>query len=243
MKKLVTSIVVGSLLFGGVAYANEGYEVVSADTEIHETVESTEEAEVVLTEELDEEAVLEDEDVLTEELDQEVVLEDDIAKILEEIEDALENSTGETKEKLIEDLNKLIEDLNKNLEEIDENLDEEKESDDIIVIDSQDKEKSSRRGENLLRLLEREDLPATAKAGITKALANQERAKAKKLEESVQVSEQSVDVVEEQDEIIVLDDQDQDEAETENTSKQEKRNRKGKQKNARSVVVRLNQRK
>jgi len=239
MKKLVTSIVVGSLLFGGVAYANEGYEVVSADTEIHETVESTEEAEVVLTEELDEEAVLEEEDVLTEELDEEVVLEDeDIAKILEEIEEALENSTGETKEKLIEDLNKLIEDLNKNLEEIDE-----KESDDIIVIDSQDKEKSSRRGENLLRLLEREDLPATAKAGITKALANQERAKAKKLEESVQVSEQSVDVVEEQDEIIVLDDQDQDEAETENTSKQEKRNRKGKQKNARSVVVRLNQRK
>ncbi|WP_096200660.1 DUF5667 domain-containing protein [Bacillus sp. FJAT-45350] len=84
--------------------------------------------------------------------------------------------------------NRIIEHIQENIEEIEKKLDEAEENgEDITEIEEEVVLHHSNRGNNLLVLLERENLPEQAKAGIRRALANQERAMEKRAEAKLRV--------------------------------------------------------
>jgi hypothetical protein len=156
MKKKVLCIVLGlTLLFAGQAFAEEDVEVVNPDSELYDTTREMEDAEYDLTEDTGEKILLQDQYA---------------GERLDETEIALENGDQETSEELLEDYNEHVQERDKNIEEA------KAAGEDITEVETVVAENSKKRSENLSALLEREDLPEGAKAGITKALENQEKA-------------------------------------------------------------------
>jgi Domain of unknown function (DUF5667) len=158
MKKLLASgIVLGSLFVASTAVSAEetSPEIVSADSELYETVRVMEDTEYSLTESPEEK----------------IILQDDYAekRLLEAIEQ-LENGDEESAEELLNEYDEQVQHIEESLENaVDDN-------EDISNLETIVEENAKYLKENLLALLEREDLPDTAKAGITKALENQARA-------------------------------------------------------------------
>jgi hypothetical protein len=156
MKKKVLCIVLGlTLLFAGQTFAEEDVEVVNPDSELYDTTREMEDAEYDLTEDTGEKILLQDQYA---------------GERLDETEIALENGDQETSEELLEDYNEHVQERDKNIEEA------KAAGEDITEVETVVAENSKKRSENLSALLEREDLPEGAKAGITKALENQEKA-------------------------------------------------------------------
>jgi hypothetical protein len=156
MKKIVIAITVSFILVAGVVYANEEREIVSPESELYETVRIIEETAIELTKDTGEKTLLEDQYA------EQRLLE------AEEMFAVGNEDAGE----------KSLEDYSEHIEKIETNIAEAKDSGkDVSEVESIVYENMEKRSENLLALLEREDLPDQAKAGITKALANKEKAK------------------------------------------------------------------
>ena len=169
MKKIVsTAILVGGLTVGGATFAEQEVESeVEVGIENETTVEVTPESDLYDTIRLIEEGEFD----LTEDSKEKALLQDQFAEKREnELETAIETGNEEGIEKILEDQEKhllAIESILEEAEAIGEDLAELEEVITEIV---------AKRSRNLLALLEREHLPEQAKAGIRKALANQERA-------------------------------------------------------------------
>ncbi|WP_156290368.1 DUF5667 domain-containing protein [Oceanobacillus salinisoli] len=155
-KTIMSSIIFGLvLLFAGNVYADEDEAVVDPNSELYDTSRIIEEAEYDLTEENSEKVLLQDEYA------------DDR---LNEAELSLDEGNEEKAEELLED-------YEEHVKQVEEDMEAAKEAgEDISAVEETVVENSQKRSENLRALLEREDLPEEAKAGITKALENQQKA-------------------------------------------------------------------
>jgi hypothetical protein len=161
MKTIIAGATLGLLLFGGNVYAAEDQEIVDPNSDLYDTSRSIEEAEYELTEDSGEKALLQDEYA---------------GERLEETEVVLEEGDEEKADELMAD-------YNESLQEIDQNIDAAKEAgEDVSDVEAIVTENSQKRSENLTALLDREDIPEEAKAGISKALENQQKAEQKFLE-------------------------------------------------------------
>ncbi|MCL7748001.1 DUF5667 domain-containing protein [Halalkalibacter alkaliphilus] len=156
MKKIVIATTVSFLLVAGVVYANEEKEIVSPESELYETVRIIEETTIELTKDTGEKTLLEDQYA---------------EQRLLEAEEMFAVGNEEAGEKSLED-------YSEHIEKIERNITKAKDSGkDLSEVESIVYENMEKRSENLVALLEQEDLPDQAKAGITKALANKEKAK------------------------------------------------------------------
>ncbi len=156
MKKMITTaILVGGLTMGGATFA-DSIEETGIDAIIPEMIE----AEAQLTNDLVERAIIQDS--YTE-------------NRLEKIDIVIGTGTGDDQV-----FQQLVEDIDQNITAIENIVDEAvKIGDDIAELEEVISEIIMKRSQNLLALLERDQLPEQAKAGIRKALANQERALAR----------------------------------------------------------------
>ncbi|SDM18569.1 DUF5667 domain-containing protein [Sediminibacillus halophilus] len=176
MKKTIVSSTLGLLLlFAGNVYAAEDETAVDPNSELYDTSRVIEEAEYELTEENSEKALLQDEYA------------DDR---LNEAEVSLDKGDEANAEELLEDYEEHVKQAEEDMEAAKEN------GEDISTVEETLVENSQKRSENLRALLEREDLPEEAKAGIAKALENQQKAEQnylaarKKAEEAQEVAQE-----------------------------------------------------
>ncbi|KHF38704.1 DUF5667 domain-containing protein [Halalkalibacter okhensis] len=156
MKKLVIATTVCLLLVAGVVHANQEKDIVSPESELYETVRVIEETTIELTKDPGEKTLLEDEYAKNR---------------LLEAEEMLAVGNEEAAESSIDDYNEHMDAIEKNLAEAKERG---KDISEVEVIINENMEK---RSENLRSLLDRDDIPEQAKAGITKAIENQAKAK------------------------------------------------------------------
>ncbi|WP_332628511.1 DUF5667 domain-containing protein [Halalkalibacter flavus] len=156
MKKIVIAITVSFILVAGVVYANEEREIVSPESELYETVRIIEETAIELTKDTSEKTLLEDQYA---------------EQRLLEAEEMFAVGNEDAGEKSLEDYSEHIEKIEKNIAVAKGN------GKDVSEVESIVYENMEKRSENLLALLDRDDLPEQAKAGITKALDNKEKAK------------------------------------------------------------------
>lgn len=155
-KVIGITIGLGIVIAGGQASANENTEeVVNPSSEFYETTRLMEKAEYELTRDNGEKALLQDEYA---------------DERLKEYEVALEEGNDETAQKLMEDYKEHIQEIEYNIKNA------KKAGEDISKVEKIVAENSQKRTEQLTALLKREDLPEEAKAGITEALENQEKA-------------------------------------------------------------------
>src|SRR5690606_20528176 len=141
---------VGTLLTGTTSFAEDNVSIVDPYSELYDTSLLVEEVQVDLTEDITEKALLQDQFA---------------DERIEEVEIVLENGDEEKAENILEQLDETV-------QEVDELLEEsvELEDGDQEIVEEVIAEKTKKRTEKLTALLEREDLPETAKAGIAKAL-------------------------------------------------------------------------
>jgi hypothetical protein len=151
-KFLTTIILIGGLTMGGATYADN---LKSTDTSLEETLRLMEESVVELTEDAKEKVFLQNENV---------------EKRFVKVEEVVKYGEEEEIIEVIEDFNRNTEILENILVEAELDEEEFTELEEVIT------NISKKRTQNLLALLERENLPEQAKAGIRKAIANQERA-------------------------------------------------------------------
>jgi hypothetical protein len=157
MKKWISFLCILSLAGAGAVYAEESPQpVVSPDSELYETVRIMEEQEVELTEDSAEKIIIKV---------------DQGEKRLAEAERMLEEGDEDAASQLVEEYTEHVGEVEEELEESDEIKEE-----DLATIQALIVEKWEKRSKNLMAMLEREDLPETAKAGMMKALANKQRA-------------------------------------------------------------------
>lgn len=160
MKKLADKILVAALLtvflfFGAAVYAQDDQDIVSPESELYETVLLMEDTEYGYTGDNRGRALLQDRYA---------------EKRLKEVNLMLEGRN----EKAVAAIVKAYE---RHMLAVEKNLDEAKEEgQDIVDIEALLTEKFEKRSEKMAALLERDDLPEQAKAGIAGAIANQERA-------------------------------------------------------------------
>lgn len=166
-KTVLSSTLAAALVIGGVVHAEENstseieivehYEtpIITPEFELYETIRIIEEIEYELTEDVTEKILLQDEYA---------------DKRLAELEEMVEVGLDDKVEELLEDYEKHMEEVEKNLEEARE------EGTDLTDLEDVISDKKAKRFENLLLLLEREDLPEQAKTGVSKAIANKQRA-------------------------------------------------------------------
>lgn len=169
MKKIVsTAILVGGLTVAGATFAEQEVESeVEVGIENEATVEVTPESDLYDTIRLIEEGEFD----LTEDSKEKALLQDEFAEKREnELETAIETGNEEVIEKILEDQEQHLQAIENILEEA------EAIGEDLAELEGVITEIVAKRSRNLLALLEREHLPEQAKAGIRKALANQERA-------------------------------------------------------------------
>lgn len=184
MKKLITTVVlVGGITMGGVTFANENVKI-TPESELYETISLIVEGNVELTEDGEGKAAIQDEHT---------------ENLLDAVESVIETGNNQAIEQLFKDINETLKAIDNIVEEAD------KIGEDISELEKVITEIIATRSQNLLALLERENLPEQAKAGIRKALVNQEKAlqragKAKKLweqvEEAIVKMEEEANVVE-----------------------------------------------
>ncbi|MCD8500735.1 MAG: DUF5667 domain-containing protein [Bacillaceae bacterium] len=161
--------------------------VITPDFEVYETIRMIEEVEYELTEDVTEKISLQDE-----------YADKRLAEIEEMVEAGLEDEIEE-----------LLKDYEKHMEEVEKVLEEAKEEEtDLTDVEEVISEKNEKRFENLLLLLEREDLPEQAKAGISRAIANKHRAmeRSGQLERHGMKTEVETDLIEidQEEELVVV---------------------------------------
>ncbi len=152
--------------------------VVTPESNLYEAIRLIEEAIYDLTEDTTEKALLQDEYA---------------DNRLEEAEEMIETGNEEAAEELINDFETNVIEVETVLGETEtagEDLSEVNEVNEVII------ENGAKRSQNLLALLEREDLPEQAKAGIRKALANQERAMQRAAKAIEKAEEEAVNAIE-----------------------------------------------
>ncbi|RXJ01774.1 hypothetical protein DS745_09870 [Anaerobacillus alkaliphilus] len=156
MKKIIsTAILVGGLTMGGATFADS---VDNKKTGVDELLFHIFEGNAQLTKNVVQRVIVQDR-----------FTENRLDKIETVIETGEENAVGE-----------LVEDIDQNLAAIENIVDEAaKIGEDITELEEVIAQIIVKRSQNLLALLERDNLPEQAKAGIRKALANQERAMAR----------------------------------------------------------------
>ncbi|QOY36857.1 DUF5667 domain-containing protein [Anaerobacillus isosaccharinicus] len=196
MKKIVsTAILVGGLTIGGATFAdqeveseievvneNEAAVEVTTESDLYDTIRLIEEGEFDLTEDSKEKALLQDEFA---------------EKRENELETAIETGNEEVVEKILEDQEQHLEAIESILEEAEAIGEDLTELEEVIT------EIIAKRSRNLLALLEREHLPEQAKAGIRKALANQERAMQRKTTKESESNEVAVEEIEKGEPVLV----------------------------------------
>lgn len=174
---LLVIILLSGTVFAEDSGIEENNEVVAPDSELYDTTRLIEENEYELTESNSEKALIQS---------------DNADKRITEVENMLEEGNPEIIEELMEDYNKKLNTIEENLQ-----IAAEKQEQGIADIEKLVMEKSAERNKNLTSLLGREDLPQQAKAGITRALENQQRAMQhlaeamRKREEALQRAEQA----------------------------------------------------
>lgn len=232
MKKIVISTtLVAALSFGGGVFAEEDVQGVDTEVEVTESTVTAPDSELYETVRLIEEAEYE----LTEDITEKILLQDEYAeKRLAEAEEMIELGNDEQVEELLEDFENHMAEVDNQLVEAEETETDYTEVEQIVA------EKTEKRFENLLSLLEREDLPEQAKKGIAKAIENKQRAmerSAKARQNTVGEEaeiEETIEVVTEEDQVeeelvTVSENEDDAEAESKQQEKVEKRNEKAEQ--------------
>lgn len=189
MIKKITAVALAAILLtiGQAAYAEETT-VISADSELYETVREMEEATYDLTEDVENKLELHEEYAEKRLLEAEEQLdqgdEASAEALINEYSEYLDQSAAlleEAAEEIDQESDHATDEPTDESTEAEEAEETEEERPDLEVLQARVRAQAEKSSANLTRLLAREDLPESAKAGIAKALENKGRATEKRL--------------------------------------------------------------